>query len=228
MSKLISGINKLSDYLKFDQYRNLRIQITKILKENKTNFDYGYNYFYQSLEKINLSGLRNTQKRIDALGLQNLVENKSVLDIGSNIGAISLQLDQKFIRFDNVEYNTTLNKIGERISKFLNIKNINFYSQNFLEIKLEKKYELILSLANHSTYDKGIVDTELYFKKIHNLLNYKGILVIESHHPKYEDLKNFERTIIDNFNKNLKIIKKGKYQFNNFYDDGRKFYILQK
>ena len=228
MSKLISGINKLSDYLKFDQYRNLRIQITKILKENKTNFDYGYNYFYQSLEKINLSGLRNTQKRIDTLGLQNLVENKSVLDIGSNIGAISLQLNQKFIRFDNVEYNITLNKIGEIISKFLNFKNINFYSQNFLEIKLEKKYELILSLANHSTYDKGIVDTELYFKKIHNLLNYKGILVIESHHPKYEDLKNFERTIIDNFNKNLKIIKKGKYQFNNFYDDGRKFYILQK
>jgi hypothetical protein len=228
MSKLISGINKLSDYLKFDQYRNLRIQITKILKENKTNFDYGYNYFYQSLEKINLSGLRNTQKRIDTLGLQNLVENKSVLDIGSNIGAISLQLNQKFIRFDNVEYNITLNKIGEIISKFLNFKNINFYSQNFLEIKLKKKYELILSLANHSTYDKGIVDTELYFKKIHNLLNYKGILVIESHHPKYEDLKNFKRTIIDNFNKNLKIIKKGKYQFNNFYDDGREFYILQK
>jgi hypothetical protein len=228
MSKLISGINKFSDYLKFDQYRNLRIQITKILKENKTNFDYGYNYFYQSLEKINLSGLRNTQKRIDTLGLQNLVENKSVLDIGSNIGAISLQLNQKFIRFDNVEYNITLNKIGEIISKFLNFKNINFYSQNFLEIKLKKKYELILSLANHSTYDKGIVDTELYFKKIHNLLNYKGILVIESHHPKYEDLKNFKRTIIDNFNKNLKIIKKGKYQFNNFYDDGREFYILQK
>jgi len=228
MSKLISGINKLSDYLKFDQYRNLRIQITKILKENKTNFDYGYNYFYQSLEKINLSGLRNTQKRIDTLGLQNLVENKSVLDIGSNIGAISLQLNQKFIRFDNVEYNITLNKIGEIISKFLNFKNINFYSQNFLEIKLKKKYELILSLANHSTYDKGIVDTELYFKKIHNLLNYKGILVIESHHPKYEDLKNFKKKINDNFNKNLKIIKKGKYQFNNFYDDGRKFYILQK
>ena len=96
MSKLISSINKFFDYIKFDQYRNLRVQINKILKEDiKSNFDYGYNYFYQSLDKINLSGLRKTQKRINALGLQNLVKNKSVLDIGSNIGAISLQLDQE-------------------------------------------------------------------------------------------------------------------------------------
>ena len=132
MSKLISSINKFFDYIKFDQYRNLRVQINKILKEDiKSNFDYGYNYFYQSLDKINLSGLRKTQKRINALGLQNLVKNKSVLDIGSNIGAISLQLDQEFVRFDNVERNVTLNKIGVTILNFLNIKNINFYPEDF-------------------------------------------------------------------------------------------------
>ena len=110
----------------------------------------------------------------------------------------------------------------------MNIKNINFYPEDFLEIKLENKYDLILSLANHSTYDKGISNTKLYFEKIHSLLNNNGILVIESHHPKYEDLTNFKKIIIDNFNKDLKIIKKGKYQFNNFYDDGREFYILHK
>ena len=139
MSKIESTINKFFDNLKFDKYRSLRTQIIRRLKQyEETKFDYGNGYFYQSLNKIGLSGLRNTEKRIYALNLNEFLRDKIVLDIGSNIGAISLQLNQNFKSFDNVEYNKTLSDIGEIISKFLNYNKINFYNEDFMIRKFEK------------------------------------------------------------------------------------------
>ena len=88
-------------------------------------------------------------------------------------------------------------------------------------------FDVVLSLANHSTFDKGIDDTNLYFKKIDKLLKNNGILVLESHSPLYEPPKNFEE-IVNKYCKNYKILRNGIYKFGNFYDLNRKFYILKK
>ncbi len=52
-----------------------------------------------------------------------------------------------------------------------------------------------MSLANHYTYDKGIKYTDIYFQKILNILDKQGILIIESHHPQYENLGKFQNII---------------------------------
>lgn len=229
MSKFQSKINKFFDTIKFDDYRDLRKEIYHILKTYKNSlYDYGEGYFYQSLEKINLSGLRLTKKRLETMEIDKYIKDKTILDIGSNIGAISLQVDQTFRSFDNVEHNISLCKIGEKISKFINKKEINFYSEDFMKKKFIKNYDIILSLANHHTYDKGIKNTDLYFEKIFKLLKNNGILIIESHHPKYENEEKFENIISQILRKNFLIIKKGKYAFLNNYDHGRSFYFLQK
>ncbi len=229
MSKLNSKINKFFDSVKFDKYRTLRKEIFFILNTNKNNlYDYGEGYFYQSLEKISLSGLRLTQKRIETLDLNNYIKDKTILDIGSNIGAISLQLDQTFNSFDNIEHNNILNKIGQKISNVISNKQINFYSEDFMEKKFTKNYDIILSLANHHTFDGGIKNTDLYFEKILNILKKNGILIVESHHPKYENEEKFQNIINQILKKDLITIKKGSYKFYNNYDYRRSFYFLKK
>ena len=44
-----------------------------------TYYDYGEGYFYQSFASAHISGFRNTEERISHLGLNALVEKKSVL-----------------------------------------------------------------------------------------------------------------------------------------------------
>lgn len=208
MSKIQSKINKFFDNLKFDKYRVLRTQIIRRLqKYESTKFDYGSGYFYQSLERIGLSGLRNSEQRINTINLNKFLKDKSVLYIGSNIGALSLQLSQKFKSYDNIEYNKTLSDIGEITAKFLNFNKINFYNEDFITKKIEKKYDVIMSMASHSTYDKGIKNTDLYFQKILKILNNSGILIIESHHPEYESRKKF-KNLINKLQKNLLLFKK--------------------
>ena len=83
MTKLTSIINRVFDQLKFDNFRNLRkgAYSTLVNNENKSFFDYGLGYFYQSIECINLTGLRNSKKRIVDLDLDNLTENQIVLEL---------------------------------------------------------------------------------------------------------------------------------------------------
>ena len=92
-TKITSLINKIKDTLIFDKHSSLRKKLSYILKNNDKKFyDYGEGYFYQSCEKIKVSGLRDTKFRINCLDLINLTENKEILDIGCNSGFFLIDL----------------------------------------------------------------------------------------------------------------------------------------
>ena len=76
---------------------------------------------------------------------------------------------------------------------------------------------------------EGIKSTEKYLSKCNYLLEEDGHLLIESHHPGYEKISDFDK-IINRFVKeyNYTIIKKSILKTGFFYDDGRKFFILRK
>ena len=60
-----------NDNFKFDKHRKFRKIIYKDLKNNDVEkYDYGNGYFYQSLDKINLSGLRSSKNRLKEYGQQ--------------------------------------------------------------------------------------------------------------------------------------------------------------
>ena len=132
-------------------------------------------------------------------------------------------------KFIGIEYNQTLIKIAKKIQEYLEFKNIEFVCQDFLTFETKNKYDLILSLANHTTFDKGIKSSDLYFDKVLELLNDNGIILIESHHPNYEKKEDFER-MIDNLVKKFKlnIINHNKLLTGSYYDNNRYFYYLKK
>ena len=231
MSRFLSNINRIKDFIKIDKYKKIRSEIFQIIKGTlDETYDYGQGYFYQSFERINLSGLRNSKKRIEQYKILEEIKNKEIIDIGSNSGFILFQLDNVFKNATGIEYNPKLIEVALKVKSFLNIKNIFFIKSDFLKHNFNNKsFDFILSLANHSTYDKGIYSTDLYFEKCNQLLKPGGFLFIEGHHPNYEKIQDFEILI-------LNFIKKYNFQIKNenflktgyFFDDGRKFYLLKK
>lgn len=231
MSKIISDINKFIDSLKFDKHRSFRKEIYSLLKKaDKDKYDYGNGYFYQSLEKINLSGLRNSKKRLSEYNLSKLTLNSEILDIGCNSAFLICELEQNFKSYFGIEWNKNLIEIGNKTIKYLNLENIDLINGNFLNYNFNnRKFDVIFSFANHSTYDKGIISPDDYFNKCDNLLIKNGILVIESHHPNYENKITFEEMINKFIKSNsYKQIVKKIIESNNFYDNGRTFVILKK
>ena len=227
ISKIISFFNFVHHKLIY-KHRSIRNKIYNIISQNKNNlYDYGEGFFYQSVPPISLKGLRDTKKRINKLNLNNYLKNSTFLDIGTNIGSIPLSLNNEFIFGIGIDHNETTIEVAQEIRKYLNIKKIEFISGDFLNYEFNKTFDVILSLANHSTFDEGIKNTELYFNKIYSLLKKNGILIIESHNPLYEKSEIYLE-IIKNLKDYYETIEYGKYDFGNFYDKNRLFHILKK
>tara|TARA_B110000114_G_scaffold153689_1_gene166088 strand:- start:170 stop:877 length:708 start_codon:yes stop_codon:yes gene_type:complete len=227
-SRLISLKNKFFDSLKFDKERKIRHHLFKINSNNENNFfDYGVGYFYQSSYSLNINGLRDSKFRKDIINIDNFTKKKRILDIGTNSGFLLLDLENNFHYALGVDYNPKLIEIANAAKNYLNITNIEFKVENFETVVINEKFDVILSLANHHTYDQGISSTKNYFEKITSLLNKDGILVLEGHHPQIESEKDFQE-ILDHLSSKYEIIDKKKYNINNFFDNGRNLTILKK
>ena len=70
LTKIINLINFFVHLITFENHRNFRKKIIKEYKKKNDFYDYGENFFYQSIPCIKLRGLRNTKKRIDILKIQ--------------------------------------------------------------------------------------------------------------------------------------------------------------
>lgn len=90
--KKISLLNRQKDYIALVGQRKLfglHGVITKSMidgVEKITSYDYGEGYFYQSFKKIGITGLRNTEDRIQNMDLISHIANKNVLEIGCDSG----------------------------------------------------------------------------------------------------------------------------------------------
>ena len=227
ISKIISFFNFVHHSLNY-KHKPIRNKIYNIISQNRDNlYDYGEGFFYQSVPPISLKGLRDTKKRILKLNLNNYLKNSTFLDIGTNIGSIPLSLNNEFIFGLGIDHNKTTIEVAQAIQEYLNIKKIEFIPGDFLNYEFNKTFDVILSLANHSTFDEGIRNTELYFNKIYSLLKKNGILIVESHNPLYEKSEIYLE-IIKNLEVHYETIEHGKYDFGNFYDKDRLFHVLKK
>ncbi len=222
-----SKLNYFIDKFKFDKHRNIRKKIYKLISEDQKSFDYGNGYFYQSCERIGISGLRNTKMRVESLNLSEFTSNKSILDIGTNTGFLLFQMDNNFHRCEGIDWNPTLINVANEVKNYLNISNIFFHKGDFLKHNFDNNFDLILSLANHTTYDGGIKDYKEYFQKILKLLKKDGSLILESHHPSIESEDKFNE-ILNLLKVNFNMLKKIKYKFFNYADDDRTVLFLKK
>lgn len=228
ITKIINYFNFFLHSVSFDKHKRIRNKIIKMNnRSNELFYNYGEGFFYQSIPVINLRGLRNTKKRIEILELFKILNKKIILDIGTNVGAIPLSTHSFFKSCVGIDHNPDVINISQEIQRYLKIKNVNFICDSFLKYSFDIKFDVVLSLANHSTFDKGIDNTSLYFEKIKKILKKNGILILESHSPLYEKRENY-LSLVKDLKKDYQLLNSGEYFFGNHYDKGRLFNIMKK
>lgn len=158
-----------------------RLKKAQISKWN--SFVYCDGYFYQGYNRIGISGIKPTEKRIKNYDIHSyLSKNKTVLDIGSNAGFLSCYLAEFSKEVDGIELNPYLIEMSETTKRFLHINNVHFIEGNFITYILEKTYDIVFSLSNHFTIDGNLnIGFETYILKVYHLTNKNGILFFESH-----------------------------------------------
>ena len=105
-------------------------------------------YFYQGFQKIGISGIKPTERRMENYSInQYFDKTKSCLDIGSNAGFLSCHLAESVKLVDAIELNPFLLKMGEAVKSFLELQNVNFIHGDFISYEFQKKYDLIFSLS---------------------------------------------------------------------------------
>lgn len=229
----ISLINRIKDYqnlCKSPGLLGLHRELNCILDELRRNwrsYDYGEGYFYQSLQKLNLSGLRNTEERIRSMDLPMHVKGRKVLDIGCNAGFLALSIADSVSHLEGFDINSYLVEIGKKVSDFLGIENVNFKTSTFEDYITDERFDAVLSFANHSTYDENTEqDLRSYFRKCRDLLVPHGILLFESHAPDYEgDGLSHTISIIE---RSFDIVSCEKLHYGTFLDDGRMFIVAKR
>ena len=159
-------------------------------------YDYGQGYNYQSFKSIFLSGYRQTEDRIVDLDLRRHLIGKSVFDIGCNAGFLLLQLSNDISSGCGIDINPSLIDTANAVKDHLDVKNIDFKCITFEEVNEESKFDVVLSCANHSTYDGNTKHTlNEYFRKCASLLNDNGKIIFESHPPQLEPEDKLQETL---------------------------------
>ena len=154
-----------------------------VLKE-KLRIMYGINQmfsnegeFYQSLPLLGIEGERPTDLRIQTYGLEEIVEGKTIIDIGCNTGFLDITLASKAKSICGIEYNESLVNIANEVIEYLDLTNVLVCQGDFLTFHSEKKYEVVLLFAVHGWLG---CSAEEGAKKIVDLLDQDGTVVFES------------------------------------------------
>ena len=224
-------LNRLKDYFGIRKQLKLHYDIAKILERQRWNYksyDYGEGYFYQPCKPLHITGFRSTEIRIQNMNLRSLLKGKCVLDIGTNAGFIPLECADVCQSIDAFDINPFLIEIAQTCAKFLHIDNVRFWSGTFEEYNEVKTYDVVLSFANHSTYDHNTKQSiDDYFQKCHRYLNDDGMLLFESHLPSYETPEQL-RKVLEVLGKYFSVEKSYKFNRGTSGDRGRTFAVCRK
>ena len=132
-----SLINRTRDYYRLRREPSLLAlhrEINLVLYASTTQWaehDYGEGYCYQSMDLIGVSGLRNTRARVKAMGLRRFSENKSIIDIGCNMGFLALDLAQAARKVTGCDINPRLIDVGRAAASYLKVDNVELVASAF-------------------------------------------------------------------------------------------------
>ncbi len=156
-----SNVTDFKNY--FDEvFENELRKISKTFFTRKSSADgrhtLGRSLIYNTFNLKNLivtpeKGQRNIEKRLLKFGInKDLIENKRILDLGSNIGGILCGLSQyNFKEAIGIEYDLEKVEISRSIVAYNDLKNIHFYQSDletdeFLSIA-HGEFDVVFSLA---------------------------------------------------------------------------------
>lgn len=209
-TRRLSAFNELLDFFalkgKSNELVALHNELNLILEESHQKWphhDYGEGYFYQSNHNLSIRGLRNTEFRFSFYRLGELLtKDTRVLDIGCNAGFLSLKMAGYCKHVDAFELNPFLIRIAKKCGQFEGIKNVTFSCSTFEDLPITSSYSMVLSLANHHTFDGNMrPDFRKYMERIRSIMESGGQLIFESHPEEYKDplLKKHLDSVVDLF-----------------------------
>ena len=187
-------------------------------------YDYGVGYHYQSSTELGITGLRDTAGRVSAFALSRRLNATSVLEIGCNTGFIALAVAPHVRRLVGFELNPLLIDIANVGKNFLNVSNVEFLVSSFEDFSSSELFDVVLSFANHHTYDGNTHQSlDDYFKRCWALTSIGGQLLFESHPPALEGA-DFAKTlaIIDRY---YDITESEIQNYGTFLDQDRRFVV---
>ena len=185
-----------------------------------TNQYFGRILLYQSFEPLALPGQRPTRERANVYGLSRLISPESrVLDVGSNMGCMSLEAAHRAREVIGIEVNQDLLWIAETLRKHTRQENVRFLSTPFDEFEDREGFDVILASAVHRWTGMPI---EAFVVRIKKLLKPGGVLIFESNN--YRDLaQEFEAEVQAIVSAGFVAVDSGTSNF----DALRKFYALR-
>jgi SAM-dependent methyltransferase len=225
-------LNRYKDYLWLAGHKDfldLHLQLNKIIEDSSkdwTSYDYGEGYFYTGLAAIGVTGFRDSDARYKMMGISELLKGKRVLEIGCNTGFLTVLMSfdaKNVVAFD---INPYLIQIAKTVSTRLRIDNIEYNVAAFEQWPMTQ-YDVVVSLANHHTYDENTKHSiEEYFQKSFDLLVRDGLFLFESHPHSYEG-DGLGKTV-DVLQKYFKIERQQESQWGTFWDRHRTFVVARK
>lgn len=189
----LSLANRIRDYIAVaaePSLQTLHARLNKILFDSINawkSYDYGEGYFYQGLSELHITGLRDTSSRIEFMKLTEEVQGRRVLEVGCNAGFLAVSIAPKCKELIAFDINPFLLSIAEEVRSHLGLTNCRFMCTSFENLVTIEKFDVVLSFANHSTYDKNTIQPiQSYFKQCWELLESGGVFLFESHPPEHE------------------------------------------
>jgi len=142
---------------------------------------------YQAWERLGIDGQRPTTMRYHIYGLDKIIgPETTVLDLGSNIGFMSLKCAETASQVHGIERYSYWVEIAELAAEVLGIENAHFQIGDALAFEPPFEFDLILSLSfHHWGPDVFAKYVEVVFK---GMLKAGGHLLFESHAPKSREL----------------------------------------
>jgi SAM-dependent methyltransferase len=227
-----SFLNRANDYLRLSSRPALldaHLEFNKILARQKQewpHYDYGEGYFYQSMSELGVSGLRSTEARVQAYGLTERVRGRTVLDIGCNAGFLSVTLAQTASRVTGFDVNPFLVEVGRTAARLLGRSNTEFIAASFEDAPLSGPYDIVMSLANHSTFDgQTRYDLQSYFDRCVLLVRQGGLFIFESHTPSFEG-KGIDQ-VCDMIAQRFEVKHRAVHDYGTYLDRGRMFIVAE-
>ena len=205
----------------FELHRELNALLVQATSSWKSH-DYGEGYFYQGLQALGITGLRDTDARVEAMDLKRRVRDQSVLEIGCNSGFLSLAIAADAERVVGFDINPHLIRMAMRAADFLERDNVSFHQSSFEAFETEERFDVVLSFANHSTADGNTEQSlEDYFARCAELTRPGGRLLFESHPPAHEG--DGLTLALEAIERHFEIEEKEVLDYGNFLDGGRTF-----
>ncbi len=229
-TRRLSALNRLNDYHRLTSSPDL-LRLHGELNRNLyeatrlfDGYDYGEGYFYQGLNEIGVTGLRDTDARIGAMALRDRLRGLDVLEIGCNTGFLANAIADVARSVTCFDINPHLVDIAKSTARHLGRSNISASTAAFEDFDTSKRFDAVLSFANHSTYDGKTRQTvEEYLLRCLKLLRPGGLFLFESHSPDYEreGLLAVSNLILTLF----KVDQSSVLNYGTFLDSGRTFIV---